>query len=88
MAVLYKVDEEDVIKRLKRSKTWAHLVKSTESVSKRDLPRIPEKLRKKFGFTYGPSKVSYSVKPKLDAVRIYAERHAGDAREDHRRSKR
>jgi hypothetical protein len=74
LAVAFDVDEEDVIKRLKRSDVWKSLVKVTEHVSKRDLPKIPTKLHERFGFTYGATKVSYSVKPKLDAVRIYAER--------------
>jgi len=74
LAVIFE-DEADVIKRLKRSDVWKHLVKATESVSKRDLAKIPAKLHKRFGFTYGPTNVTYSVKPKLDQVRIYAERH-------------
>jgi hypothetical protein len=74
-AITYEVDESELIKRLKRSEVWSTIVKSTESVSKRDLAKIPEKLHEKFGFTYGPTKVTYSVKPKLDQVLIYVERH-------------
>lgn len=73
LAVSFIVDEEDAIKRIKRSKVWAHLVKATESLPKRELPKIPRKLHKKFGFVYGPTKVTYSVQPKLDAVKVYAE---------------
>lgn len=77
LAVTYDVEEEELIKRLKRSAVWEVLVKSTESVSKRELAKIPEKLHAKFGFTYGPTKVIYSVKPKIDQVRLYVERHRG-----------
>jgi hypothetical protein len=77
-AVFYDVDEEELIKRLKRSEVWKTIVKSSESVSKRDLAKIPEKLHKKFGFRYGPTKVTYSVKPKLDQVRLYVERKRGE----------
>jgi len=86
MAVTYDVDEVELIKRLKRSEVWKTIVKSTESVSKRDLARIPPKLHEKFGFTYGPTKVTFSVKPKIDQVRLYVERHRDDRAA--RRSKR
>jgi len=74
-AIAYDVEEEELIKRLKRSDVWSTIVKSTDSVSKRDLAKIPAKLHEKFGFTYGPTKVIYSVKPKIDQVRLYVERH-------------
>jgi len=74
LAVQYNVDEDDVIKRIKRSATWAHLVKSKEFVNKRDLAKIPEKLHERFGFTYGATAITYSVKPKLAAVVLYVER--------------
>jgi hypothetical protein len=74
-AIFYDVEEEELIKRLKRSEVWSTIVKSTDSVSKRDLTKIPEKLHQRFGFTYGPTKVIYSAKPKIDQVRLYVERH-------------
>jgi hypothetical protein len=74
-AITYNVEEEELIKRLKRSTVWSTIVKSTETVVKRDLAKIPEKLHEKFGFSYGPSKITYSVKPKLDQVLLYVERH-------------
>jgi hypothetical protein len=76
LAISYDVDEADVIKQIKRSKVWAHLVKFKEFLNKRDLQKIPRKLHGRFGFQYGPTAVTYSVVPKLDAVRTYAEREA------------
>jgi hypothetical protein len=75
-AVTFKVDEEDVIKRLRKSEVWQSLIKASYSISKRDLTRIPTKLHEKFGFVWGPTKVTFSVKPKLAAVRLYAERQS------------
>jgi hypothetical protein len=82
-AITYDVDEADVIKRIKRSATWAHLVKVKEFLNKRDLAKIPTKLHEKFGFRFGPTAVTFSVKPKIEAVRIHAER----AQEKHARDK-
>lgn len=73
-AISFIVDEEDAIKRIGRSATWAHLVKLTKSLPKRDLPKIPVKLHERFGFVYGPTTITYAVKPKLDVVKLHAER--------------
>jgi phage host-nuclease inhibitor protein Gam len=72
-AVTFNKDEADVIKRLERSKSW-ELVRVTKSVLKTDLRNLPKNLHKRLGFAFGPTAITFSVKPKFDAVKIYIER--------------